>query len=149
MLWLGSDLLSASVFGLAYTCVYYLTNKLKLSSLVCGCLVKLMGCMLITLIMLYYYSYQNKPIVREVKYVLGSPFVILVLLACSAMWFTAEVLLYETLSIAPQPAYATAVWNLAPLPVFLLSLHFSKSHVVLEQFMGIGCILLAVYFINI
>jgi len=99
--------------------------------------------------MLYYYSYQNKPIVREVKYVLGSPFVILVLLACSAMWFTAEVLLYETLSIAPQPAYATAVWNLAPLPVFLLSLHFSKSHVVLEQFMGIGCILLAVYFINI
>lgn len=149
MLWLESDLLSAIVFGLAYTCVYYLTNKLGFSSLVCGCLVKLMGSVLMTLIMLYYTYRQKKSIVREVKHVIQSPFILLVLIACSAMWFSAEVLLYETQSIAPQPAYATAIWNLAPLPVFLLSLHLSKSHIIFEQFIGISCILFAVYLINI
>ena len=149
MRWVLSDLLSASAFGVAYTCVYYLTNKLGYSSLTCGSLVKIAGALLISCMLLFKLFVEKRPIGKEIASVARSPFVLGVIFACSLLWFGAEVLLYETQSIAPQPAYATAVWNLAPLPVFLLSLHFSKSPILFEQYLGIGCILVAVYLINI
>lgn len=149
MRWVLADLLSASAFGIAYTCVYYLTNKLGYSSLTCGSLVKIAGGILISCILLFKLFIEKSPIGKEIASVAKSPFILGVIFACSLMWFGAEILLYETQSIAPQPAYASAVWNLAPLPVFLLSLHFSKSSILFEQYLGIGCILVAVYLINI
>ncbi len=149
MRWVLADLLSALAFGIAYTCVYYLNSKQGYSSITCNSLIKIAGALLISSILLFRLFIQKSQIGKEIVAVFRSPLMLGVIFACSLMWFSAEILLYESLSISPQPAYPTAIWNLSPLPVFLFSLYFSRSSMFIEQYLGIGCILIAVYLINI
>ena len=68
--------------------------------------------------------------------------------AVSLVWFAAEVMFYEAQSTAPNPASATAIWNIAPLPVFLLSLAYYGTRPAAKQIAGVITILIAVYLIN-
>ena len=151
MRWWAVDLFSATAFGVAYTCVYYLTKIRGFSSLMCGAIAKMLGALLISCWLAYtiFFNSKGQEATNEMKRAAVNPYVMGVIFACSLMWFAAEIFLYEAQSIAAQPAYATAIWNMAPLPVFLLSLYYSKASAIPSQYVGIACMLLAVFVINI
>ena len=149
MYWVFEDLLSALAFGLAYTGAYYPVTRHKISSVAFSAAVKIAGFVMVLVIGLFSGLANPKSNMRkEVARVVSNPLVMGVLLLCSVLWFGAEALFYEATKMAPQPSSAAAIWNLSPVPVFLLTVLFFKEKINIEQYIGIAAIVLAVYLIN-
>ena len=149
MYWITEDLLSALAFGTAYTATYFSVSLHDVSSVAFGAAVKFVGFLLVLMLVCYRTVIsKNDSAIGEVGRLFkhwSSPLIIGV---CSVMWYAAEIMLYEAQKISKQPANATAIWNLSPLPVFLLSVLLYKRKVKLEQYIGLGVIVLAVFLIN-
>jgi len=149
MYWVFEDLLSALAFGSAYTGAYYPVTLHKISSIAFSGAVKLAGFVIILVIALFSGLATPKSNLRkELRRVVSTPLVMGVLLLCSILWFGAEALFYEATKMAPQPSSAAAIWNLSPVPVFLLTVLFFKEKIDIQQYIGLAVIVLAVYLIN-
>ena len=149
MYWVYGDLVSALAFGSAYTGAYYPVTRHHISSIAVNSAVKCMGAVIVLLISLVYgLTNSNSQLRKEIAQVTSSPVALVVLFVCSAMWFAAEALFYEASKLSPQPSNATAIWNLSPVPVFLLTAYFYKVKMRTEQYIGLAIIMLAIYLIN-
>tara|TARA_Y100000389_G_scaffold205123_1_gene263548 strand:- start:2916 stop:3368 length:453 start_codon:yes stop_codon:yes gene_type:complete len=149
MYWITEDLLSALAFGTAYTATYFSVSLHDVSSVAFGAAVKFVGFWLV-LAMVGYQALinSNVNVIAEISRLSKNWSSVLTIGICSVMWYAAEITLYEAQKISKAPANATAIWNLSPLPVFLLSVLLYKRKVSLEQYIGIGVIVLAVFLIN-
>ena len=151
MNWLWQSGLSALAFGTAYSFVYYSVSLHKVSSIAFNSVVKCVGLviMLATLIWQCNYGSDASRLTRELRRGASDWRLIAGMSIISLMWFTAEILFYKGQSLAPNPANATAIWNLSPVPVFLMSVLFYKSNLDLRQWIGLGVLTLSIYLINI
>ena len=149
MYWVYEDLVSAVAFGSAYTGAYYPVTLHHVSSIAFNSAVKSMGFAIVLLVSLTSGLLDPRSKLRkELRHLISSIGTMIILLACSVMWFVAEALFYEGTKLSPQPSNATAIWNLSPVPVFLLAAIFYKTKLRTEQYIGLAVIMVSIYLIN-
>ena len=150
MNWLWQSGLSALAFGLAYSFVYYSVSLHKVPSIAFNSAVKCVGLviMMVTVIWKCNYGSDASRLTREIRRGASDWRLIAGMSIISLMWFAAEILFYEGQALAPNPANAAAIWNLSPVPVFLMSVLFYKNNLGSRQWIGLGVLTVSIYLIN-
>ena len=150
MNWLWQSGLSALAFGTAYSIVYYSVSLHKIPSIAFNSAVKCIGLVLMVGVVGWelIVGANSKAMKDELRRAATDWKLVAAMSLISLMWFSAEILFYEGQSLAPNPANAAAIWNLAPVPVFLLSVFVYRTRVLPRQWAGLAILTLAVYLIN-
>tara|TARA_Y100000816_G_scaffold185322_1_gene134476 strand:- start:274 stop:726 length:453 start_codon:yes stop_codon:yes gene_type:complete len=148
MHWYASAGLGSLNWGLAYALAYYPNAILKVNPLAFNVITKLLGGVLMTA----YYTSRSKSEKERIKLDLkdawNQKLLLSALAAASIMWLSGEAFFYGALASSPTPATASAIYNLTPLVVLVLSILVFKNTINVYKSIGFFVILLSVYLMN-
>ena len=148
MHWYSSAGLGSLNWGLAYSLAYYPISILKINPLAFNVITKVLGGVLMAA---YYFSRgksEKERIKLDLEFAWNQKLLLGALAAASVKWLTAEACFYGALAGSPTPAIASAIYNLTPLVVLILSILIFKNTINIYKSIGFFVILLSVYLMN-